>query len=366
MRRRIILVALLLAVPAAAFAHLCNDVFRQAKDNLAVKVDIRDGQLRIGKTASFRVYVLNTMDRGIASIRLEIRSEHFNATVKPSGTWRKFPQLQTTRQGGKKEYFDVSLERKPGVPDGKYKIGLRLFDNQKRNREFASVDMDAAAGLWDLPRFKSIQVDGRADRAEWGAAFVGTDFYAYVAGKNKKIFRSQPAKEQTRFRLACDGEHLYALFEFQGGADAAGDEATLHVAAGADVKPVTVSVDRLSGKVTCAQGTTGVEAKVSADKTLVECKVPFALLGLRGAGEFHLNCTRTVTAGDGKRVSYWRGNAHSLDEPMVYGQFRLAPPLPELIKLLAAPASSFGGRGGADEPASLHIGIPAFALAQVP
>ena len=55
MRRKLVLVALLAAVPTMALAHLCNDVFRQAKDNLAIKVDIRDGQLRIGQSASFRV-----------------------------------------------------------------------------------------------------------------------------------------------------------------------------------------------------------------------------------------------------------------------------------------------------------------------
>ena len=46
-------VGLLLGLQSVS-AHLCNDVFAQAKDNLAVKVDIRDGQLRINQTASFR------------------------------------------------------------------------------------------------------------------------------------------------------------------------------------------------------------------------------------------------------------------------------------------------------------------------
>ena len=325
MRRKVLLIAAFLALPAIALAHLCNDVFVQAKDNMVVKVDIRDGQLRVGQKGSFRVYLLNTMDRGIANIKLEVLCEQFNADVKPSETWRKFPQLQTTRRGGKKEYFTVALERKPGVPDGKYKIRLRLFNGKKKSMEFVTVDMDAAAGLYHLPKAEGVKIDGQADQAEWGKAFAATDFHAYVPSKkNKKFFVNEPAKDQTRFRLSCDGKFLYALFNFQGGAGAASDEATLYVASSVDGKPAQLSIDRLTGKVTCEKGIEGVEAKVSADKNLVECKLPLALLGVGEGESFRANCTRTITADGEKSVTYWRGNAHSVADAMVYGQFRLA------------------------------------------
>ena len=75
MRRKFWLVILCLSVSGVVFAHLCNDVFIQAKDNLVIKVDVRDGQLRIGKKGSFRIYLLNTMDRDIVDIRLDVLTD---------------------------------------------------------------------------------------------------------------------------------------------------------------------------------------------------------------------------------------------------------------------------------------------------
>jgi len=135
---------------------------------------------------------------------------------------------------------------------------------------------------------------------------------------------NQPAKDQTRFRLSCDGKFLYALFTFQGGAGAASDEATLYVASSVEAKPMQVSVDRLTGKVTCEKGTEGIEAKVSGDKRMVECKLPLDLLDVEEGKSFCVNCTRTITADGEKSVTYWRGNTHSTADAMVYGQFRLA------------------------------------------
>ena len=110
-----VVVGAMVLFSSVAFGHLCNDVFAQAKDNLAVKVDIRDGQLRIGKSASFKVYLLNTMDRDIADIRLEVLSDQFNPTVTHAPDWQQFPCLKVK----KKEYFTVQLDRKPVGTDGR-------------------------------------------------------------------------------------------------------------------------------------------------------------------------------------------------------------------------------------------------------
>ena len=101
--------------PTLLAAHLCNDVFQQAQDNLAVKVDIRDGQLRISDRSKFRVYLLNTMDRRIDDIHLEVVTDDFEATVTPASEWSGFPRLRTN----KKQYFDVELRRKSGTEAGK-------------------------------------------------------------------------------------------------------------------------------------------------------------------------------------------------------------------------------------------------------
>ena len=97
MTKTIILIILIGLVPVTVLAHLCNDVFMQAKDNLAVKVDIRDGQLRINKDAKFRVYLFNSMDRDISQIRLQVLTRDFQTKVTPSPEWRNYPGLRVRK-----------------------------------------------------------------------------------------------------------------------------------------------------------------------------------------------------------------------------------------------------------------------------
>ncbi|HOX05434.1 MAG TPA: hypothetical protein PK280_03450 [Planctomycetota bacterium] len=318
MWRKTALITVCLALPAAAMAHLCNDVFVQAKDNLAVKVDVRDGQLRIGQEASFRVYLLNTMDRDIAAISLSVTSPQFTAEVKPDNM-----VLRTAKKGGTKGSFEVTLKRNPGVPDGKYKIDLCLFNPKNKAQVFKTLDLDSAAGVVELPKGAAVKVDGAADAAEWDKTPVCTDFYTY--GKKSQYQENLPCQDQARCRLAADADNLYCLLQFGGGAGASGDQATIYVSPNTETKPVAVTIDRLTAKATCDKGTDGIEVKPSADKSTVECKIPLALLGIKGSKSFHANFTRTLAAADGKKTeSYWRGNSASLQEPIVYGQFKLA------------------------------------------
>ena len=325
MMRKLGLIALLALLPAVAYAHLCNDVFAQARDNLAVKVDVRDGQLRIGQEGSFRVYLLNTMDRDIAAIALEVTSEYFDGQVAPAADWRTHPVLKTANRGGKKEYFTVTLRRKSGVPDGRYRIGLRLYDPRDRRREFKTVDAAGAAGVYALPPLRAVRVDGRADRVEWAQSVLCTDFYVYK--KAGKYYENERVASQARFRLAMDAQNLYALLQFQGGEGAASDVGTIYVAPGADAQPVSFSFDRVSGRLTSEHSTEGIQYVVSADKTLIECKIPRALLRPEGRQQdppgYYVNFTRTAAVGGKSYVTYWRGNPRSVSNPIVYGYFTI-------------------------------------------
>lgn len=320
MLRKVLIAAVVVSFPAMAFAHLCNDVFAQAKDNLAVKVDVRDGQLRIGEQATFKVYLLNTMDRAIGAIALEIVSDKFTAEVKPERM-----SLQSVKARGKKESFEVTLKRNAGVPDGKYQIQLRLFNPSKKSQVFKTVSLDDAAGVIDIPKGAAIKVDGTADQAEWASSALCTGLCEYKQlNEKEKYLGNVPAADEGRLRLACDKDNLYCLFQLAGAAGATVDECTLYVAATTDDKPAAVTVDRLSGKVACDKGAGGLECKVSADKSAVEVRIPRALLGIKDAKTFCANFTRTVTGADGKKtVTYWRGNSYSVLDPIVYGQFKL-------------------------------------------
>ncbi len=327
MWRKLVLVAVCLSFPAAALAHLCNDVFVQAKDNLAVKVDVRDGQLRIGKTASFRVYLLNTMDRVIVNIKLEVRTGgKFQATVKPGAGWKRAPALQCVRRGGKKQYYEVTLTRKPGVPDGRYKIDLHLFNGKRKSMVFKTVNLGSAASICEVPKAAKVAVDGKASSTEWGKSFLATGFYSYVRKKMKggTFFANVPAADQSLFRVTADKDNLYLYLGFQGGAGATSDVADFYLAPNVDATPVKFSVDRLTGKVVCSKGTAGVECKVGAGKTAVELKIPRKLAGVAGSKGFYANFTRTLTKGGKKLVTYWRGNKYSADKPVEFAHFKVA------------------------------------------
>ena len=151
MKKLFVLVVVSLVIPVAAEGHLCNDVFVQAKDNLVVKVDVRDGQLRISKTGTFKVYLLNTMDRDIAKIYLEVQSSDFDAEVKQSSDWRGYPVLKTTKRGGKKECFEVELTRKRGTKEGKYKIGLLLHGGNRNKAPELCIRPAVICPAYKLP-----------------------------------------------------------------------------------------------------------------------------------------------------------------------------------------------------------------------
>lgn len=316
MTRRLLVLLLALAVPALASAHLCNDVFVQAKDNLAIKVDIRDGQLRIGEQGSFRVYLLNTMDRDIANINLEVLSKEFAAEVKPGAGWKRFPVLQTTKRGGQKEYFDVTLRRQAGVPDGRYEIGLRLFNGKNKRMEFKTVQLEEACANLQAAGDATVTVDGRFTRQEWRGSVLATDFYEYV--KAGRYFENKHCAEQARFRVNADQDYVNCLLAFQGGDGARKDVATIYVASALDQEPKVIEIDRVSGTAPA-----GVEVKKGQEGQVLECRIPRKLLGVEGSEAFYLNLTRTQEGPKGKQVSYWRGNQHCLLDPMTYARIQV-------------------------------------------
>ena len=309
--RRFAIPLCLLALVLPVRAHLCNDVFAQARDNLAVKVDIRDGQLRINQEASFRVYLLNTMDRSIANIQLEVVSKDFDGVVEPSPDWKGFPHLQTSLQGGKKEFFNVTLKRKSGTADGKYDIGLRLFNGQKPTQEFKTVDIADAMAVVKVPkRPDSLKVDGNVQKTEWADAAICTDFKADA--KKGKFTVKQEADAETRVRFAADGQNLYALLTTPAGGT--NDTLSFFFAADADAKPSRIDVDLKSGALKDAPAS--AVSKMSSNG--IEVQIPLSDLKL--GKNFLLNLAHEK---DGV-TSLWRGTAASLDNPIVYANLILA------------------------------------------
>lgn len=306
---------------AIAFAHLCDNVFEQARDNLVVKVDIRDGQLRIGSEASFNVYVLNTMDRDIVEIALEVESAEFEAEVKPGAGWRNYPGLRTARRGGRKEAFNVTLRRKHGIPDGRYRIGLNLV-SRRQNLSFRSVDLDSAADMCFIPKIGSIEIDGEATRAEWGEAFLCSDFHAYR--KVGRYHENVTADDQMRVRVAHDENNLYLLAMFHGAGEADKDFFSLYAAPTIDDEPVVLAFDRNTGELLeSGADIKDVGTAANPQQNLVEIRISKEDLGITDSRRFYMNFTRTVVKDAAREVTFWRGNPQSVMQPVSYAQFVL-------------------------------------------
>lgn len=345
MWKKLFLGLLCLSVVSIAEAHLCHNHSRGAKDSLSVKVDVRDGQLRIGEEGTFKVYLLNTMIWELKAIDIEVMTEQFSAEVQPSSDWKTFPLLQTTVKGGKREYFTVTLRRRQGIPDGKYKLTLRVFNPlNPEKHDFKAIGMSEAAAIYKLDRAQGIKIDGAASAAEWSGATLCTDFYEYlkvgydsknyvwpskpriVKGKIRKprFWDNCPTSHQSRFRMAADQENLYYMLNFHGGTGFTSDVAAIYIAESLDAKPVVVKVDRITGRVQCEKGTAGIEIKMSGDKKVVECRIPRTLLGVKGVKKFYLNFIRTLKSAQKEIITYWRGNKFSVLDPVVYAEFNIA------------------------------------------
>jgi len=290
-----------------ASAHLCNDVFVQARDNLAVKVDIRDGQLRINQEASFRVYLLNTMDRDIVDIRLEVISPEFTGVVKPAPDWKGFPYLRTSLKGGRKEFFEVTLNRKQGTADGKYTIGLRLFNGQQPGMEFKTVAIADAMAVVPVPHApRDLRVDGTPGRAEWGGAALLSGFSASV--KKGGYLENQHSDCETRVRFSADDRYLYALVTAPVIGDA--DRLSFFFAADPDAEVRKIGLDLKTGVLSGAPD--GAQSAASRDG--VEVRIPLG--GLNLPRSFLVNIARWRD----ESLSFWRGTGSALDNPVVFAR----------------------------------------------
>jgi hypothetical protein len=131
MKRSLSLVAVLFFVSAfSAHPHLCDNVFRQA-DSLIVKPETYT--LVVKESTTFKVFLQNNMDRGIAEISLIPESSSFDFSVTPQ---------KMSIPKGRQVYFQVTLSPRPGIRSGNYEIKFRLVGG---GREFKAFTLDSLA-----------------------------------------------------------------------------------------------------------------------------------------------------------------------------------------------------------------------------
>jgi len=107
-----------------AYAHLCDNVFRQ-KDKLIVKPETYN--ITVKDKATFKIFLQNNMDRGIAEISLIAESPAFDFEINP----KKMPLPKDQRA-----FFQVSMTPKSTTRTGNYTINFRLVGGGKQFKSF--------------------------------------------------------------------------------------------------------------------------------------------------------------------------------------------------------------------------------------
>ena len=305
-------------------------------DNLTVKADVADGQLRIAKEASFRMYLYNTLTWPFYDAKLDVLSDQFEAKVEPSPTWKTFPDLQPAASGGTREYFTVTLTRKPEVPDGPYDVVFKLYSSRANFRRLSQVlPLSETIDRQVVPMRTGFAVDGKASPSKWAGSLLVKDFRAYSGSPapNKagpeagEVLKSHSARELTRVHVVVDKDNLYFLALLAGVAPE--DELAIFVAPTIESQPVRLVLKQATGKVEAPFAAPPIQClKCAADPrdsraAMYELCVPRKALGLTAASSFYANFCR-VAHGAGSETtvekSYWRGNDISANEPTVYGR----------------------------------------------
>ena len=321
----LILVLAMIGTSAGTFNSFCQ-YLPWMRDNVTIKADIADEQLRIDTVGAFRVYIYTTMGMPFYDAKLDVQSEQFDITVTPSPTWKTYPDVQTAVTGGSKEYFTVNLKRKIGVPDGKYDLILRLYSSRQTYRRLARViQLDEAIDAHTIPVKKSIVCDGKVRPQDWAGSLLLKDFLSYsMVGHSLK---SMTPGAQTRIHVASDAKNLYLLVLLIGGSN--NGFLNMYFSPTLDGKPIVVTLNKATG--TASTTITGITVKpCSAQSSFAEFEisVPRTALGMT-RNVFYLNFCRSTGADPNDltlqkkgsaHFSFWRGNNISVNDPIVYGK----------------------------------------------
>jgi hypothetical protein len=314
----------------------CYIMYR-LRDNLVIKVDVADSQLRFDKECSFRVYLHNTMAHPFWNVKLEVCTDQFETTVVPSSRWKTYPDLQSAATGGTREYFTVNLNRKPGIPDGQYDLSLRVFTTRFEAPKLnAIITVAEALDQHKIPFRYGLKMDGQLRPQDWGATPALKDFSSFTKNAAGEFLFCKP-KDQTRVHVAADHDNIYLLLTCMGRYDRSvkGNEVRIYTASEIDSKPQVFTLDESIGQIIPQEDIPGLrcvrcpdDSEAPGSAAFYQVQLPRRSLGLT-KNHFYLNFCRAVAdrvpaREPNKKLipenSYWRGNEVSVQDPVVYGR----------------------------------------------
>jgi hypothetical protein len=311
-------------------------IMYKLRDNLTIKADVSDSQLRFDKQCSFRVYLYNTMSHPFWNAKLEVLSDQFEAAVVPSPLWKTYPDVQSAATGGTREHFTVTLKRKAGVPDGQYDVSLRVYPCYETPKLNAVLTVAEAMDQHEMLLGPPVKMDGRVRPQDWNVAPALTDFSSYVKNREQEFFFCRPT-DQTRVHVAADRDNLYLLVTCMGTYDRGvkGNEVRIYAAPAIEAKSRIFTLDESTGQVDADQPAPGLQCVKCQDDpeapgsvAVYEIRIPRRSLGMT-RDVVYLNFCRIVAGRlpakdrQGKPMpefSFWRGNDLSAKDPVVFGR----------------------------------------------
>ena len=322
---RWVAVAVLLS-SCPVWAHLCDNVFRQA-NMLIVKPETYN--LTVKDRATFKIFLQNNMDRGIAEVVLRAESPSFTFSITPS-------RMAVPKDA--RVFFEVTMTPKSGVRSGNYPITFRLTDT--RGREFTRFEITGTTETSSPARVSPSTlltvvkgatapvVDGALTDTSWRSSAVASNFSSAAGGR---------ASAQTTLLLSATSDALFLGAYCQ---DAAARNLSASDKVEVLISPHERGVPYLIVSVP-AQGTPTVRRVLPDGNTepvqdpsarcavarfsegwSVELSLPFAVLGKTPAGreQWWLRVVRTKATVPAE-TSYWADDGTGYNREKAFGQF---------------------------------------------
>ncbi len=321
---------------APIFCHLCDNVFRQA-DKLIVKPETYN--LVIKDKATFKVFLQNNMDRGIAEISLQASSPSFVFNITPDKM--AIPKDQ-------RSYFEVTMTARGGVSTGNYPVSFRLVGGGREFKSFSMSTQGEGTGspatatsqgvtsshLLILRRVNgAIKVDGVLDDGLWSSSAVLSNFAS--AGGGKAQFQTVAlltyGKENLNIGIRCADEDTSKLITedkvdiFIAFQDP--KQSSFHIAVNSDGKALFDRIKNRKGGI--AWNCVGARYNISKMKKtwFTEVSIPFNAFGISSPsspGKWYLRVERNKASGR-KEKSYWAADNSGYNNETGFGQVIINP-----------------------------------------
>jgi hypothetical protein len=311
-------------IAAAAYGHLCDNVFRQA-DRLIVKPETYNIVVRDRTT--FKIYLQNNMDRGIAEISLRAASPAFDFIITPS---------RMSIPKDHRVYFEVTMIVKESAKSGSYPINFRLVGGGREFKRFSLSSLSSGQKSTSLLQVKQSYevpiVDGSLGDGCWKKAAVASNFSSSGGGK---------AAFQTVALLAFDEESLHIGVRCADEIAAnltAGDRLDIFLAMSASRSPtfhigITALGDVRYGKFLTSTRyiawDSGGKCRTSRGPNYwsTELSIPLASMGIGAPGarqKWSLRIDRTKASGTAEK-SCWAADPSGYNSPAGFGEILIVP-----------------------------------------